>query len=225
MLTYLPLGVSQTAAAAVAIIGIALVMLARGVLRGQRRSWLIAVGLLAVSTVLHLVHAVALGAIVISAGVLVLLLVERRFFTATTDRSSLTSAAPALVLIVVVAVLAAFIGVEVSNLHRGSLPAWPSVLAAVSERLVGLSTLALPRPDRRLRVPDDAHRRDLRAHQRASTSSPGPWSTGAWLRTSAPPSAEAPSDAPGTSSAATGGARSTTSPFATTSSSSSTATP
>jgi lysylphosphatidylglycerol synthetase-like protein (DUF2156 family) len=144
VLNYLPLGVSQTAATAVAIIGIALIMLSRGILRGQRRSWVIAVILLAVSTALHIAHAAAVGAVVVTAAVLVLFVVERRWFQGTTDRDSLTSVLPTLALILVVAVTASFIGIELSNLHTGALPAWPLVLVAVIERLVGLSTVALP---------------------------------------------------------------------------------
>jgi lysylphosphatidylglycerol synthetase-like protein (DUF2156 family) len=144
VLSYLPLGVSQTAAAIVAIIGIALIMLSRGILRGQRRAWAVAVVLLAASTALHVAHAANLGAVAVTAAVLVLLVLERRWFQGTTDRGSLRSALPSLVLIVIVAVLAAFGGTELSHLHRGSLPSWPIVLGAVSERLVGLSSIALP---------------------------------------------------------------------------------
>ena len=144
VLSVLPLGVSQTAATAVAIIGVCLVMLARGILRGQRRAWLVAVVLLAASTVFHLAHAISVGGIVISLGVLALLLVERRYFTATTDRTSFAKAIPTLVTIVLVAVLASFFAIEVSHRHHGQLPSWPLVLLAVTERLVGLSTIALP---------------------------------------------------------------------------------
>ncbi len=144
VLTYLPLGVSQSAAAAVALIGIALVMVSRGVLRGQHRSWWIAVAVLSLSTVLHLIHAVAVGAVAVTAAVLALLIVERRHFRATSDRNSFHTAFPALLAIVVVAIGAAFSGVELSNLHRGTLAAWPLVLLAVTERLVGLSTVNLP---------------------------------------------------------------------------------
>jgi len=144
VMTYLPLGISQTAAAAVAITGIALVMLSRGVLRGQRRAWLVAVLLLGASMVLHVAHAGSVGATIVTGGVLLLLLVERRWFTGTTDRSSLASALPILAAVILVAVGAAFMGVELSNLERGTLPGWPLVLLAVSERLVGLSTVALP---------------------------------------------------------------------------------
>lgn len=144
VLTYLPLGVSQTAAAGVVFIGIALIMLSRGILRGQRRSWIVAVILLGISTALHVAHAASIGAVLLTAAVLVLLIVERRYFQGTTDRGSLKSALPLLVLIVVVAVFTAFFAVEISYHHLGELPSWPLVLAAVIERLVGLSTIALP---------------------------------------------------------------------------------
>ena len=144
VLTYLPLSISQSAAAAVALTGIALVMLSRGILRGQHRSWLIAVVLLSVSTALHIAHAASAGAIIVSLAVLLFLIVERRWFLGTTDRGSLTGALPTIVLIVAVAILAAFLGVELSNLRRGSLPSWPLVLVGVTERLVGVSSVKLP---------------------------------------------------------------------------------
>ena len=209
VLTYLPLGVSQTAAAAVAIIGIALVMLARGVLRGQRRSWLVAVILLAASTVLHLVHGVSVRAIVLSAAVLVLLLVERRYFTAT-DRPQ----------------LAALRRAGAAD-HRARGDGWPPSSASSSPTCTegacrpGRSSSAgrhrapggaldrgAARPHRRLRLPDACSRSGIAVHRDArSTWSRGPWSTGAWPRTSAPSSAAPPSAGRATSCAATAGAR------------------
>ena len=50
---YLPIEVAQAAGALVAISGIGMIMLSRGVLKGQRRSWLVAVALLAATLVLH----------------------------------------------------------------------------------------------------------------------------------------------------------------------------
>jgi lysylphosphatidylglycerol synthetase-like protein (DUF2156 family) len=144
VLQYLPLGISQTAAAATVIIGLALVMLSRGILRGQRRAWVIAVIVLGVSLALHVAHSANIVAFVLTALVLGLLLVERRWFQGTTDRGSLRAAIPTIVLVVGVAVAAAFVGIELSNLHAGNLPAWPLVLVAVVERLVGLSTISLP---------------------------------------------------------------------------------
>ena len=143
-LTYFPLGISQTAATAVAIAGLALVMLSRGILRGQRRAWLITVVLLTISMGLHLAHAASIGAVVITGLVLALLIVERRWFAGTTDRGSLKGAAPIIITVLVVSVLAAFVGIELSNLHHAPLPGWPLVLLAVTERLVGLSTVDLP---------------------------------------------------------------------------------
>ncbi len=144
VLQYLPLGISQTAAAATVIIGLALVMLSRGILRGQRRAWIIAVSVLAVSLALHIAHSANVVAFVLTALVLGLLLVERRRFTGTTDRGSLRSATPTILVVVAVVVGAAFAGVELSNLTAGRLPVWPLVLLAVIERLVGLSTIILP---------------------------------------------------------------------------------
>ena len=52
-----------------------MIMLSRGVLRGQRRSWLVAVLLLIASLALHLLHAADIITLVVCAGVLTLLIV------------------------------------------------------------------------------------------------------------------------------------------------------
>ena len=54
---YLPVAVVQATGALVAIAGIGMIMLSRGILRGQRRSWIVAVALLSGTLVLHVVHA------------------------------------------------------------------------------------------------------------------------------------------------------------------------
>ena len=71
-----------------ALAGIGLMMLARGVLRGQRRAWLVATVLLAASLVLHLLHGASVGGLVVSGVVLALLVAERDLFGAapTTSR-------------------------------------------------------------------------------------------------------------------------------------------
>jgi lysylphosphatidylglycerol synthetase-like protein (DUF2156 family) len=144
ILSYLPLGISQTATVAIVAIGIALVMLSRGIFRGQRRSWFVAVVLLATSTALHIAHNANIGAVLISLVVLIFLLTQRRWFQGTTDRESLKGALPILMLILLVAIVSSFVGVELTNIHKGQLPSWPLVLLAVTERLIGLSTQALP---------------------------------------------------------------------------------
>ena len=65
-----------------ALAGIGMIMLSRGVLRGQRRSWLVAVALLAATLGLHLVHDVDVVDLLLCAAVLVLLVVQRERFRA-----------------------------------------------------------------------------------------------------------------------------------------------
>jgi lysyl-tRNA synthetase class 2 len=142
---YLPLGVAQAAGALVALAGIGLMMLARGMLRGQRRSWTVAVGLLAATLVLHVVHGASLGGLLLTALVLLLLLAERDLFGAAADQASLRSAVLTLVVGGVVAVGAATLAIEVSGrVRHHPLPSWPVVLGAATERLVGLHTVVLP---------------------------------------------------------------------------------
>jgi len=141
----LPLGVVQAAGALVALAGIGLMMLARGVLRGQRRSWLVAVGLLTATLVLHLAHGASFAGLLVTAVVLVFLVVQQRRFGATTDQGSLRSALVTLVAGGVLAVVTATIVIEVTwHVRHHPIPSWPLVLAASGERLVGLSTIALP---------------------------------------------------------------------------------
>ena len=89
---YLPIAVVQAAGALVAIAGIGMIMLSRGILKGQRRSWLVAVALLAASLALHLVHAADVVTLLVCAGVLVLLVVQRELFRAQTEPATLVSA-------------------------------------------------------------------------------------------------------------------------------------
>jgi lysyl-tRNA synthetase class 2 len=152
--TLLPLGLSQAAGALVALAGIGLMMLARGVLRGQRRSWLVAVGLLTATLLLHLVHSWRLSSLLVSALVLVFLLVQRERFRAAADPQSWRSAFLALGIGVVAATVAATVAVEVSGrVRHHPLPSWPLVLWGSAERLVGVQTVAFP-----------AHINDYAAH-------------------------------------------------------------
>ncbi|HEY1733549.1 MAG TPA: phosphatidylglycerol lysyltransferase domain-containing protein, partial [Acidimicrobiales bacterium] len=142
---YVPLGVSQAAGALVALAGIGLMMLARGVRRGQWRAWIVAVALLAATLVLHLAHGASLGGLLLTLFVLLFLLAERDLFRATADKSSVRSAVVTLVVGGVVAVGSATLAIELSShLRAHQLPSWPVVLGAAAERLVGLQTVALP---------------------------------------------------------------------------------
>ena len=142
---YLPLGVAQAAGALVVLAGISLMMLARGVLRGQRRAWFVAVVVLGISLVLHLLHAASVVGIVLAALVLVLLLVERAAFGARTDPVSQRSALVTLLVGVLVTVAAATTVIEVTaNVHHEHLPGWPVVVWGAVGRLAGYHAVALP---------------------------------------------------------------------------------
>src|SRR3954469_17530287 len=67
----LPLAATQAAAALVALAGIALVSLAYGVRRGQRRAWRLSVALLSGSVVFHLVKGADLEEALLALGVVV----------------------------------------------------------------------------------------------------------------------------------------------------------
>ena len=144
VLTVLPLGVAQSAAALTAVAGIAMIMTARGVRRGQRRAWFLAVSVLAITIVGHLARGGGVASPLIAAAILALLIVRRRYFQATTDRSSISSAMPRLGLVTLVSVVAATIGIEASQHHRHHLPNVGVVMMACVERLVGINTITLP---------------------------------------------------------------------------------
>lgn len=139
----LPVGVAQAAGALVACTGITLLMVARGVLRGQRRPWLVAVSLLAASTVLHVVHAASLGGELLTVGSLVLAITEWRSFRGATDRGSLRSAFTLLLVGTAIAIAMAFAVAELSR-SSATLPGPGTLLAAFAERLIGITAIALP---------------------------------------------------------------------------------
>ena len=142
---YLPVAVVQAAGALTAIAGIGMIMLSRGILRGQRRSWLVAVMLLIASLALHLVHAADVITLVVCAGVLTLLIVQRERFRAQTEQATLVSAFVILAVGGVVAALVGFFAVEVAGrVHHHPLPGWPEVLLGSAERLVGVDWITFP---------------------------------------------------------------------------------
>jgi lysylphosphatidylglycerol synthetase-like protein (DUF2156 family) len=142
---YLPIGVDQAAGALVALSGIGMVMLSRGVLRGQRRSWLVAVTLLGATLVLHLLHGADVINLVVCTAVLILFIVQRERFRAQTEQGTIVSAFLILTIGGVTATLGAFIGVEVAGrVHHHPLPGWPHVLLGSIERLIGVQSIAFP---------------------------------------------------------------------------------
>ena len=85
----LPISVPETASAVVAAAGIALLGLSWGVRRGQRRAWLYAVAITALSAVLHVVKGLDVEEAVVAFAVLGFLIAKRRAFTAVGERPSI----------------------------------------------------------------------------------------------------------------------------------------
>ena len=152
VLEFLPLRASVAAGALIAMAGLALVALGRGILRGQRRAWRVAVVLLVGTIILHLIADADVEESLFAVAVLVLLLVNRRDFQAASDQSSLRSALIALGIGVVGITLLTAASIElfthIGRHHDSHIPFW-TALWAVSERLVGIRTVQLPqRADR-----------------------------------------------------------------------------
>ncbi|HZM56787.1 MAG TPA: phosphatidylglycerol lysyltransferase domain-containing protein [Acidimicrobiales bacterium] len=149
---YLPLRASVAAGALIAVAGLALIALGRGILRGQRRAWRVAVALLAGTIFLHIVAGADVEESLVTLVVLVLLVTNRREFQAASDGSSLRSALLALVVgvagITVVATASIELVTRIDNDHHTNIPWW-TALWAVAERFVGITTVRLPqRADR-----------------------------------------------------------------------------
>ena len=144
VLSILPLGIAKSAAALTAVAGVGMIMMARGIRRGQRRAWFFAVAALAFTMVAHLARGGSVASSLVAAAILVLLVVERRYFQATTDRSSLRGALPRLGLIGGISVIAATLGLEASPARHHHLPAFGVVLVGCAERLVGVHSIVLP---------------------------------------------------------------------------------
>ena len=143
VLTLLPLGVAQSAAALTAVAGIAMIMLARGVRRGQRRAWFLTAAALALTIVAHVARGGSVAASGVALAILALLVLQREHFRGTTDRSSTRTALPRLALVAGVSVLASALGVEASGV-RHHLPSFGVVLVACAERLAGQTNIHLP---------------------------------------------------------------------------------
>jgi len=148
----LPLQASVAAGALVAIAGLALIALGRGILRGQRRAWRVSVVLLAGTIALHLIAGADIEESVITAAVLVFLLVNRREFQAASDATSQRSALITLGAVALGVAVLTTVSLElfthIGRHHHQTLP-WPTTFWAVTERFVGITTIDLPeRADR-----------------------------------------------------------------------------
>ena len=149
---FLPVRASVAAGALVALAGLALIALGRGILRGQRRAWRVSVALLGGTIVLHVLAGADIEESVITGIVLAFLLVNRKEFQAASDATSMRSALIALgavaLGIAVVATASIELFTHIGHHHSQTLPWW-TTFWAVSERFAGITTIDLPeRADR-----------------------------------------------------------------------------
>ncbi len=146
-----PIAIPETAAALAALGGVGLLVLARGVRRGQRRAWLVCLALLVTVAILHLVKGVDVEQTVIALAAAGYLWLHRASFHARTDVArmgrGLLSVAGAAVLTVVAGALAVELGTWIDAdrhpvvVHR--LP-WGRAFQVSLERMAGITYIALP---------------------------------------------------------------------------------
>jgi lysylphosphatidylglycerol synthetase-like protein (DUF2156 family) len=141
-----PLVVSRAAVTLVLFAGLGLLVLARGVRRGQRQAWLVAVCLVAGSTALHLVRGADVGGSVVSLGVLGMLVASHDSFRTGVDRPSRRWGLLALLFGGFATVSLATMSIEVvARVDRdGAAPPVARTALAVGQRLIGLRTMPLP---------------------------------------------------------------------------------
>ena len=144
VLNFLPLGVAQSAAVITALAGVTMIMLARGVRRGQRRAWFLALSALALTVIAHLARGGSVLASALAAALATFLVVQRPHFVAASDRTTARSILPRLLGVAMLAVLAATLGIEAASQDKYRLPNFGVVLAACLERLVGQYNIHLP---------------------------------------------------------------------------------
>ncbi len=148
---FVPLLVPETAAALTALASLALLMLARGIRRGQRRAWLVCQGLLLATFVLHLIKGFDVEEAIITLAVAGFLWVQRREFEAATDVPPVRRSILLVIGAAVATVLAGTLGLQVghwvtSTRHHHRIPrlSWSRALQASVERMVGVKHVALP---------------------------------------------------------------------------------
>jgi lysylphosphatidylglycerol synthetase-like protein (DUF2156 family) len=143
-----PLYVPQTAAALAAIGGVALIVLARGIRRGQRRAWVVCMVLLLTVAVLHLIKGVDFEETVIALAGAVFLWLNRASFQAKTDVLQVRKGVVIVMAAALLTVLAGGLAVELSqtinHTHLAHRLSWGQSFQASAERMVGITNVALP---------------------------------------------------------------------------------
>jgi len=143
LLGWVPLVIPQTATAGVALAGLALIMLSRGVRRGQRPAWALALALVFLSAVLHVVKGIDLEEAVILLGAGGYLIRHGAAFDIVPDGPSVRRGLAAGSVAASAAVVAATLAVRVWPGHLQK-PTLGRTLIDVSQHLVGTRATPLP---------------------------------------------------------------------------------
>ena len=146
---FAPIEVPELAGALVAICGLGLIFLARGIRRGQRHAWLLANALLLVAIMGNVTKGLDFEEALIALVVAIFLLVHRDDFQAPANPSGWWRVVIVAFGALAVVVVGATVGVA---LRHPDIGIW-RIGEAVSERLVGVHTIALPSTINRLISP------------------------------------------------------------------------
>jgi lysylphosphatidylglycerol synthetase-like protein (DUF2156 family) len=152
-----PILVPEVAGALAAIAGLGLLLLARGIRRGQRRAWLVCQVILLGVAVLHVIKGVDVEEALVALAVAVFLWFNRAAFVASSDVVGLRRGLVAVGGAAVAVILAGTAGLELGSYFAGGpgsrllghhgpvIPSigWPRALAATAERLVGYQGVPL----------------------------------------------------------------------------------
>ena len=130
----------EAATAIVAVAGLGLLLLARGVRRGQRHAWMLAVALLLVSVVGHVVKGLDVEEALIALAVVTFLFAHHDDFKAPGNPSSARRAVGALLVGIALAIAGGTVGVALRHPDLSLA----EIARAVSERLVGIQSVDLP---------------------------------------------------------------------------------
>ena len=144
-----PMSVPETAAALAALAGIGLIELGRGIRRGQRRAWLVCLGLLLAVAVLHLIKGVDIEEALVALAAAAYLWLHRSSFHAKTDVARLGRGLLGVGMAAGLTVIAGTLAIKLASLldpdsHSLRQLSWMQAALTSVERMVGISHISLP---------------------------------------------------------------------------------
>ena len=144
----IPNAIPQTASALAAVAGVGLIVLARGIRRGQRRAWVVCQIILLVVAVLHVIKGIDVEESLTALGVAAFLWVFRSSFQAKSDVERMGRGLIRVLLAAVLTVLAGSLALELSSWFNKSATglhlSWSRAFEASIDRMGGFTDVALP---------------------------------------------------------------------------------